>query len=417
VDKPSISKDKLFNIQSNPNLDAADTGVDPNTGGYLTKQERIAIFKKRKINANKVFNTTSATDQKIEQNRKAIVKIGLSVTSVQLAVQKLTDYVNNQTQTDANQASEDLKEDKRSDETANLEEKEGKLEGLGKKLKSGLLAPVQGVTKTAKGILGKLGDVFTSLFMGFIANKGLKAIQAYLSGDTETFKEMRNSIFKAVAIAGGILFIIKGGLMALPAIIGGLTTTLLTVGGAILGFLISPAGLITLAVAAGIGGVLGLKKFLENKKKNKETETDSSEVSASDMMSGKGKLVNPQLEKTKTNQDGGAVTGGESGSNDENNKVNPYVVLDNNRNLVPLFMYGKVKAEIDKDPSKYDTKEKINAAFKKLGKDPTKIKYEGSEVKIDKVIKTGTGEMISKKESNIKKDVTTLDEPKTNVCH
>jgi len=232
VDKPSISKDKLFNIQSNPNLDAADTGVDPNTGGYLTKQERIAIFKKRKINANKVFNTTSATDQKIEQNRKAIVKIGLSVSSVQLAVQKLTDYVNNQTQTDANQDKEDLKEDKRNDETANLEEKEGKLEGLGKKLKSGLLAPVQGVTKTAKGILGKLGDVFTSLFMGFIANKGLKAIQAYLSGDTETFKEMRNSIFKAVAIAGGILFIIKGGLMALLTIIGGLTTTLLTVGGA-----------------------------------------------------------------------------------------------------------------------------------------------------------------------------------------
>ena len=39
---------------------------------------------------------------------------------------------------------------------------------------------------------------------------------------------------------------------------------------------------------------------------NDETETDASEVrSASDMMSGRGKLVNPQLEKTKTNQDGG----------------------------------------------------------------------------------------------------------------
>ena len=34
---------------SNPNVDAADTGVDPSTGRYLTKTERIAIFKRRKI--------------------------------------------------------------------------------------------------------------------------------------------------------------------------------------------------------------------------------------------------------------------------------------------------------------------------------------------------------------------------------
>ena len=33
------------NMLSNPNLDAADTGVDPSTGRYLTKKERVGIFK------------------------------------------------------------------------------------------------------------------------------------------------------------------------------------------------------------------------------------------------------------------------------------------------------------------------------------------------------------------------------------
>ena len=50
------------------------------------------------------------------------------------------------------------------------------------------------------------------------------------------------------------------------------------------------------------------EKIEEGGKKeiNEETETDASEVrSDSDMMSGRGKFVNPQLEKTKTNQDGG----------------------------------------------------------------------------------------------------------------
>ena len=51
----NVSKDKFFNIQSNPNLDAADTGVDPKTGKYLSKKERKAIFKQRKIDVSKVF--------------------------------------------------------------------------------------------------------------------------------------------------------------------------------------------------------------------------------------------------------------------------------------------------------------------------------------------------------------------------
>ena len=39
--------DQFFNIGNNPNLDAADTGIDPATGRILTPAERKKIFKSR----------------------------------------------------------------------------------------------------------------------------------------------------------------------------------------------------------------------------------------------------------------------------------------------------------------------------------------------------------------------------------
>tara|TARA_Y100000992_G_scaffold302622_1_gene277746 strand:+ start:4666 stop:6054 length:1389 start_codon:yes stop_codon:yes gene_type:complete len=414
VANSSITKDKFFNIQDNPNLDAADTGVDSKTGQYLSKQERIKLFKKRRLNANKVFNRSSAivkSDQKKDQSRGVLVKIVGSVAAVQLAVQKLTNFTKKSTETDAQNAKDDLREDKRADETDTLKEKEGKLEGIGKRLKGALLAPVESVKKTAQGILGKLAEVFKALFLGFIANKALKMIQAHMSGDKEGFKEMRNSIFKAFAVVGGIFLILKGGLMALPAIIGGLITSVIAIGGAILGFLISPAGLIALAVAAGIGGFLGLKKLFKNRNKKKDEEGKEIEKTDrgsgfADIRGGDDKVDGYGKPKDNNNKIS-------EGSSDE--KVDPYVVLENNKDLIPFGMYNMVKSEIEKDPSKYDTKEEINAALTKVGVDPSKLKYEGSNVKIDRVVKTDAEKTISRNQSNIRKEITNLEEQSSEV--
>ena len=52
--------DQFFNLGNNPNLDAADTGIDPATGKILTNEERKKIFKSRSILS--------------QQNRQAIAK-------------------------------------------------------------------------------------------------------------------------------------------------------------------------------------------------------------------------------------------------------------------------------------------------------------------------------------------------------
>ena len=60
---------------------------------------------------------------------------------------------------------------------------------------------------------------------------------------------------------------------ALPLIIGKVIAVIATVGSAIIGFLLSPPGLITLAIAAGVGAaILGIKKLFQLGRGGKDAE-------------------------------------------------------------------------------------------------------------------------------------------------
>ena len=305
--KSNISKDSFFNIAGNPNLDAADTGVDPTTGRILSKKERKEIFKKRKISVSSVFGRKndsefvkkneivpivsglitggmaekltkdkdgdeleSEPENKIVQN--LIVRINNNARKittlkniVKLNIDKVSKLFAEQVTTVSKQQAEDLKDQRLQEEAENRNKKENFLENVGKSFKSTLLSPVEKVGKSAKGILERLGDAFKALFLGFIANKGIKMFQALMEGDTETFKKMRNMIIGSVAVVGGIFLALNVGLAALPAILGGLATSVVSIGAAMLAFLASPAGLIALGLAAGIGVLFAIKQRTKDK--------------------------------------------------------------------------------------------------------------------------------------------------------
>jgi len=288
---------------SNPNLDAADTGVDPSTGRYLTKKERIGVFKRRRIKAGNVFGRTSPNLAKVGKIGKPLAKFGAIVKSddeniggdapggvepkdklisglikqvdnnskkitilkniVKLNIQKVSKILIGDAEKEKKNQREDQRQQKIDDEKDKKKKKEGLLERVGKSVGKSLLKPVEAVGKSVKGILGRLGDAFMALFAGFVANKAIKMIQAHMSGDTETFKKMRNTIIKSVAIVGGIFLILNGGLLALPGIISGIISTVISLGGAMMAFMASPAGLIALGIAAGIGVLFALKKGVD----------------------------------------------------------------------------------------------------------------------------------------------------------
>ena len=219
------------------------------------------ILKRRKIDANKVFNKN--LDRTVRQVKRNSREINLLKKVIILNANKISNLLIN----DAERAKESQREADRlqqvEDESDKSDKKEGVLERIGKSVKKTLLAPVEAVGKTVKGVLGRLADAFMLLFGGFIANKGIKMIQAQMSGDTETFKKMRNTIIKSVAVVGGIFLALNGGLLALPSIISGVASAVISIGGAILGFLASPAGLIALGLAAGVGVLFAMKKGVD----------------------------------------------------------------------------------------------------------------------------------------------------------
>ena len=103
------------------------------------------------------------------------------------------------------------------------------------------------------------------------------------------------------------------------------------------------------------GAITGAEETFDNPEKiedekeseDKDTDTDKEEKEGSDETSGNGTSV----------------------------KVDPLVVLDDNKELIPFGMYDMVKSEVEKNPSEYDTKEEISAALEKFGIDPTEVKY------------------------------------------
>ena len=220
------------------------------------------ILKRRKINANKVFNR-EGSDPLAKQIQKNSREIVLLKNVVILNTNRVSQILVNDAEREKSIQREAQRKQILQDEKDKSKKKEGLLEGVGKSISKTLLKPVEAVGKTVKGVLGRLSDAFMALFAGFIANKGIKMIQALMSGDTETFKKMRNTIIKSVAVVGGIFLALNGGLLALPGIISGVVSAVISIGGAILGFLASPAGLIALGLAAGVGVLFAMKKGID----------------------------------------------------------------------------------------------------------------------------------------------------------
>ena len=123
------------------------------------------------------------------------------------------------------------------------------------------------------------------------------------------------------------------------------------------------------------GAITGAEETFDNPEKiedekeseDKDTDTDKEEKEGGDETSGNGTSV----------------------------KVDPLVVLDDNKELIPFGMYDLVKSEIEKNPSDYDTKKEISAALEKYGIDSSEVKYRKN------YSSTSNEENLEKKQNNM----------------
>lgn len=201
-----------LNASKFTNRDILVTGVDPSTGEYLSAAQRKALFRKKKISSNQVFRKPGAL---VKVGSSAITPdVDVNVLNVRVvAVEKQVSFLAKVLDKEAELEKKGQKE--REKELLQQEEKQlrsGKEKQLEKGLSKSLLAPVKGVGRAAKGILGNLMELFGVLFAGWLTDKGWKAIAANATGDIGTLEEIKKNVIDALLKVGGIFLAINGGL-------------------------------------------------------------------------------------------------------------------------------------------------------------------------------------------------------------
>lgn len=92
-----------------------------------------------------------------------------------------------------------------------------------RKLKAALIAPVQAVAQRAQSVLQRLMQFFGTLLGGWLIMRGIDTLKALATGNTKKLEEIRDSIIKNLAIAGGVLLAVNGGFFALAGILASIT--------------------------------------------------------------------------------------------------------------------------------------------------------------------------------------------------
>ena len=229
--------DQFFNIGNNPNLDAADTGIDPATGKILTPAERKKIFKSRILsqqNRQKIARTSKmafgggalvlAGKGAIEEKRvqaeggalvapvnnltKRVYALEASVANIQTSLANIRKVIIKGNEVDAKIQEELAKQQSLFLEKKQKQEAESELEETDLEQEAG--KKVEEQEKKTFGFFEGLKKAIMVLFGGFIVKKAFRLFNAWRDGNTELFKELGIDLNSALQqVVTGVYFFNK----------------------------------------------------------------------------------------------------------------------------------------------------------------------------------------------------------------
>ena len=230
-------KDRFFNLGNNPNLDAADTGIDPATGKILTPAERKKIFKSRILsqqNRQKIARTSKmafgggalvlAGKGAIEEKRvqaeggalvapvnnltKRVDALEASVANIQTSLANIRKVIIKGNEVDAKIQEELAKQQSLFLEKKQKQEAESELEETDLEQEAG--KKVEEQEKKTFGFFEGLKKAIMVLFGGFIVKKAFRLFNAWRDGNTELFKELGIDLNSALQqVTTGVYFFNK----------------------------------------------------------------------------------------------------------------------------------------------------------------------------------------------------------------
>ena len=229
--------DQFFNIGNNPNLDAADTGIDPATGRILTPAERKKIFKSRILsqqNRQKIARTSKmafgggalvlAGKGAIEEKRvqaeggalvapvnnltKRVDALEASVANIQTSLANIRKVIIKGNEVDTKIQEELAKQQSLFLENKEKQEAEAELEESDLEKEAGVQVEKQ--EKKTFGFFEGLKKGLMLLFGGFILKKAFRLFNAWRDGNGELMKELGIDLNSALQqVTTGVYFFNK----------------------------------------------------------------------------------------------------------------------------------------------------------------------------------------------------------------
>ena len=229
--------DQFFNVGNNPNLDAADTGIDPATGRILTPAERKKIFKSRILsqqNRQKIARTSKmafgggalvlAGKGAIEEKRvqaeggalvapvnnltKRVDALESSIASIQTSLANIRKVIIKGNEVDTKIQEELAKQQSLFLENKEKQEAEAELEESDLEKEAGVQVEKQ--EKKTFGFFEGLKKALMLLFGGFILKKAFRLFNAWRDGNGELMKELGIDLNSALQqVTTGVYFFNK----------------------------------------------------------------------------------------------------------------------------------------------------------------------------------------------------------------
>ena len=229
--------DQFFNVGNNPNLDAADTGIDPATGRILTPAERKKIFKSRILsqqNRQKIARTSKmaigggalvlAGKGAIEEKRvqaeggalvapvnnltKRVDALESSIASIQTSLANIRKVIIKGNEVDTKIQEELAKQQSLFLENKEKQEAEAELEESDLEKEAGVQVEKQ--EKKTFGLFEGLKKGLMLLFGGFILKKAFRLFNAWRDGNGELMKELGIDLNSALQqVTTGVYFFNK----------------------------------------------------------------------------------------------------------------------------------------------------------------------------------------------------------------
>ena len=215
----------------------AQRGVNPLTGSYLSKRERIAMFRSANVSSSAFGGGRGGrglvrSSAAIVPQTTAIVKrneqdIGTLADSVRVIATKVKDLggtvntvANSVSQNQLLEAEKARQENKQEEQLANEELRTGREDALEKKLQTALFKPVQKIAAKAQNLFGRIRTAMLFLLGGWLTNSLLSLFDARRKGLKDKFEEIKKNLQKSLLQIGAVLLAATLGFNLLTRILG-----------------------------------------------------------------------------------------------------------------------------------------------------------------------------------------------------